>query len=288
MPRAAVAQFTGSVHWEENIAAVRRLAARAADANAELLGFHELASTIYPPFKEDPALFRLAEPEDGPSVEAARAIARECGLVMVYPFFEKDGDRYYNTALVFGPRGETLMKYRKVSIPVSRLLPGASETWFFQPGDLGFPVVDTPAGVRVGLIICYDRNLPEPARCVALNGADLLFVPVTTIAVTRPWWELLLRARAVENVVFVAAPSRVGQDRGGAPDATYIGESLIVDPRGEVIAHASADGEDLVWADLDLDLLARQRKRWLFFEARRPEVYAEMREPAPAPGPASA
>lgn len=282
MPRVAVAQFTGSVDWKENIAAVRRLAARAAVAKVDMLGFHELASTIYPPFKEDPALFDLAEPEDGPSVGAARAVAREHGLYMVYPFFEKDGTHFYNSALFLGPRGETLSKYRKATIPVSRLLPGASESWFFRPGDLGFPVVDTPFGLRVGMIICYDRNLPEPARCAALNGADLLFVPVTTIAVTRPWWELLLRARAVENVMFVAAPGRVGEDRGGAPGASYIGESLIIDPRGEVLAHASATDEDLVCADLDLELLARQRERWRFFDARQPGAYAPIVAPVGA------
>lgn len=287
MPRAAVAQFRGSRHWEENLVAVRRLATCAAEAGVNLLCFHELANTIYPPFAEDPALFALAEPEDGPSVEAARAVARETGLVVVFPFFERDGEHYYNSAVVLGPRGETLTKYRKVSIPVSRLLPGASETWFFRPGDLGFPVVDTPFGVRLGVIICYDRNLPEPARCAALNGADLLFVPVTTIEVTRPWWELLLRTRAVENVLFVGAASRVGEDRGGAPGAPYIGESLVIDPRGEVLAHGSPTEEDLVWADLDLDLLARQRKRWTFFASRRPEAYDVMGVPVRVATPVS-
>jgi beta-ureidopropionase len=193
--------------------------------------------------------------------------------MLVYPFFEKEGDLYYNSAIVFGPRGETLMKYRKTSVPTSRLLPGANERYFFQPGNLGFPVVQTPFDVRLGIVICYDRNLPEPARCVALNGADLLVVPITTTTLVRPWWELLLRARAVENIMYVAAPSRVGEDKGGAPGACYIGESLIIDPRGEVLAHASSEGEDLVWADLDLELLQRQRKQWTFFQDRRPELY---------------
>lgn len=276
MPRAAVAQFTGSVHREENIAAVRRLAATAAERGVNLLCFHELASTIYPPFAEDPALFALAEPEDGPSVEAARATARETGLVIVYPFFEKDGARYYNSAIAFGPRGERLLKYRKVTIPAARLLPGASEQYFFSPGDLGFPVTDTPFGIRLGVIICYDRNLPEPARCASLAGAELLFVPVTTLPVVRPWWELLLRARAVENVVFVGAASRVGEDRGGAPGARYIGESLLIDPHGEVIGHGSATDEELVCADLDLGLLERQRRRWTFFADRRPDQYGAL------------
>src|SRR5579875_910207 len=276
MPKLGVAQFTGSINWEENIAAVSRLTAAAAEAGVNLLGFHELASTIYPPYVENPDLFKLAEPDDGPSVSAAASIARQNELVRIYPFYEREGDRLYNSLMIFGPRGERLAKYRKTSVPASRLLPGASERYYFRAGDLGFPVVDTPWGVRVGAIICYDRNLPEPARCAAMNGADVLFVPVTTTKLVRPWWELLLRARAVENVMYVAAPSRIGEDRGGAPGVHYFGESLIVDPTGQVVAHASDTHEDLVSIELDLDLLRRQRKTWLFFEDRRPELYGSL------------
>ena len=97
MPKAGVAQFTGSVNHEENIAAVRRLAAKAAEAGVNLLCFPELANTVYVPFIEDRALFALAEPEDGESVTTARSIARENEMVLVYPFFERDGDNFYNT-----------------------------------------------------------------------------------------------------------------------------------------------------------------------------------------------
>jgi N-carbamoylputrescine amidase len=274
MPKAGVAQFSGSANWEENIAAVRRLAGKAAEVGVNLLCFPELANTVYVPFVEDRALFAYAEPETGGSVTAARAIARQHEMVLVYPFFEKDGDNFYNSAIVFGPRGEKLLKYRKHTVPSSRLFEATTEQFYFQPGDLGFPVVSTAFGIRVGLIICYDRNLPEPARCAALNGAELLFVPVTTIERARSRWELLLRARAVENVMFVAAANRVGKDKGGAPDAFYFGESLIVDPRGEIIGHGSPSAEDLVIAELDLECLRNQRRNWRFFEDRRPEGYA--------------
>jgi N-carbamoylputrescine amidase len=283
MPKLGVAQFTGSINWEENIAAVSRLAAAAAEAGVNLLGFHELASTIYPPFVEEPELFKLAEPDDGPSVAAAASIARHNELLMVYPFYEREGERLYNSAMIFGPRGERLAKYRKTSVPASRLLPGASERYYFRAGNLGYPVVDTPWDVRVGMIICYDRNLPEPARCAAMNGADVLFVPVTTTKLVRPWWELLLRTRAVENVMYVAAPSRIGEDRGGAPGVFYFGESLIVDPTGNVVGHASDAGEDLVAVELDLDLLRRQRRTWLFFEDRSPELYGVLTDPDKLP-----
>jgi beta-ureidopropionase len=283
MPKAGVAQFTGSVNHEENIAAVRRLAAKAAEAGVNLLCFPELANTVYVPFIEDRALFAFAEPEDGPSATAAGAIARENEMVMVYPFFERDGDNFYNTAIVFGPRGEKLTKYRKHTVPSSRLFKEATEQFYFRQGDLGFPVVSTPFGVRVGLIICYDRNLPEPARCAALNGAELLFVPVTTTQRAHSRWELLLRARAVENVMFVAAANRVGKDKGGAPDAFYFGESLIVDPRGDIIGHGSASQEDLVVAELDLECLKDQRKNWRFFEDRRPDGYGAISAAPAAP-----
>jgi predicted amidohydrolase len=273
MPKAGVAQFSGSVNWEENIAAVRRLAGKAAEAGVNLLCFHELANTVYMPFVEDRAFFRLAESESGGSVTAASAIARQHELVLVYPFFEREGDNFYNSAIVLGPRGEKLAKYRKHTVPSSRLFEQASEQFYFSPGNLGFPVVETPFGVRIGLIICYDRNLPEPARCAALNGAELLLVPVTTTELARSRWELLLRARAIENVMFVAAANRVGKDKGGAPDACYFGESLIVDPRGEIIAHASSGQEDLAVAELDLDCLRSQRRIWRLFEDRRPDGY---------------
>ena len=272
--RAGAGQFAGSRNWEDNLTAVGRLTQTAADNGVQMIGFHELASTIYPPFSKDPALLKLAEPESGASVTAAREIARRNKILMVFPFYENEDGRYYNSAVVIGPDGAVLMKYRKSHVPDSiGLLPGATERDLFGPGDQGFPTVETPFGARLGVIICYDRNLPESARCSALNGAEILYVPVTTISRLRPWWELLLRARAVENMMFVCAPSRVGIDKGGAPGAVYIGESLIVDPAGEILSHAGAEGEELVWADLDLDLLRKQRETWGFFKERRPQLY---------------
>jgi beta-ureidopropionase len=271
--KLGLAQFRGSRHREDNVQAVRRLARKAAEQGSRLLCFHELANTIYPAFTEDPQLFAMAESEDGPSVGAARAVARECGLVMVYPFFEKDGDRFFNTALIVGPHGETLGKYRKTSIPLTRLLPRGSERYYFHYGDLGFPVVQTPFGIRVGVIICYERNLPEPARCVALGGADLLFVPVTTTERARSRWEVLLRARAIENIMYVAAASRVGEDVDGAPGVYYLGESLVIDPAGNVIGRGNPSNEDLVFADIDVQVVHERRKDWRFLDDRQPGQY---------------
>jgi N-carbamoylputrescine amidase len=160
------------------------------------------------------------------------------------------------------------------------------ERYFFAPGDLGFPVVTTPSGVRVGVIICYERNLPEPARCIALNGADVLVVPVTTTPEARPVWEMLLRTRALENGLYVVAPSRVGLDEGGAEGVAYIGESLVISPTAAILGHGSASSEDLVVVDLDPALLGMRREGWSYVKDRRPEIYdvlAAVSTPASSP-----
>src|SRR4051794_21114379 len=121
MLKVGVAQFAGSANREENLETVRRLASKAAEKGVNFLSFQELANTVYVPFRDDRALFELAEPENGSSVTAASAIAHRYGQVLVYPFFEKDGEHYYNSAIIFGPRGEKLLKYRKHTIPSSDL-----------------------------------------------------------------------------------------------------------------------------------------------------------------------
>lgn len=224
-------------------------------------------------WENDPRHFAKAEPVPGPAVEAMQAVARETGMVVVYPMFERDGDRYYNTAIVLDTEGRIAGKYRKTSVPSARLLPGGVETFYFSPGDLPLTVFDTPFGFRFGIIICYERNLSEPARCVALEGADLLVCPVATVDVVRPWWEVLLRAHAIQNVMYVGACNKVGEDEGGAPGVRYFGTSLFIDPRGEVQRRGSENEEDVVVGELDLEDLRAQRERWCFLRDRRPELY---------------
>ncbi len=271
--RAALAQFTGSYATEKNVAKASALAREAAGNGAHIVCFPEICNTVYLPWEEDARHFAQAEPESGSSVTTMRAVARETGITIVYPFFERDGDHYFNAAVVIDPDGGIQGKYRKASVPHARLLPGASERFYFTPGDLPYRVFDTPFGFRFGIIICYERNLPEPARCVALAGADLLLVPVATTALVRPWWEVLLRAHAIQNVMYVGACNKVGPDEDGAPGTDYFGTSLMIDPRGDVVAQGSDTAEEIVYMDLDLDLLARQRAQWTFFEDRRPDLY---------------
>lgn len=136
------------------------------------------------------------------------ALARETGTVLLCPIFERTGDgRFFNTAAVLGPDGELVGKYRKSSIPFMdpRLSaePRGNEKYHFEPGDLGFPTFTTPFGVRIGILICYDRHFPEAARVLGLGGAEIVFVPTVTSGMTRYLWDLELRAHAVANIYYV-------------------------------------------------------------------------------------
>lgn len=279
VPRIALAQFGGSINGSANVRQVELMAREAAAQGANLVCFPEVSNTVYMPWENDPRHFDNAESAGGPSVEAVRAVARDTAMMIVYPLFERDGDHYFNTVLVIGVDGSVLGKHRKSSVATNGLFSGGSERTYFYPGDLPFCTFDTPWGFRLGLIICYERNLPEPARCAALQGADLLLCPVATTATVRPWWELLLRAHAVFNIFYVGACNKVGQECGGAPDTAYFGTSLGIDPAGNVVAKGSDTVPEIVLFDMDMDLLHAQRQRWSFFQDRRPDLYQVLARP---------
>jgi N-carbamoylputrescine amidase len=272
-PRVALAQLPGSLDAGRNRTAAEQLVRQAAAAGANLICLPELANTIYMPFENDERYFAQAEPLDGEQVRHMEAVARDTGTMVVYPFFEVDEGRYYNSTVVIGTDGEHVGHYRKASLPTSGLYPDGSETFYFTPGDRPLQVIETPWGFSFGVVICYERNLPEPARCLGLMGADLRLVPVATVDVVRPWWELLLRAHAVFNIFYVGACNKVGPEEGGDPDQPYFGTSLGVDPTGEVIATGSCVDPEVVLFDVDPAVLARQRERWSFYADRRPDLY---------------
>ena len=146
----------------------------------------ELFNTMYFCVETQPEYFDWAEPVPGPTTERMGALARELGIVLIAPMFERAPDgRYFNTAAVLGPDGRMIGKYRKSSIPFMDAAqssePRGNEKFYFTPGDLGFPTFDTPFA-RIGILICYDRHFPEAARVLGLGGAEILFVPTATTA----------------------------------------------------------------------------------------------------------
>ncbi len=180
---------------------------------------------------------------------------------------------YYNTAAVIDADGRYLGKYRKHHIPHCH--PGFWEKFYFTPGNAGYPVFQTRYA-RVGVYICYDRHFPEGARCLGLNGAEIVYNPSATVAgLSEYLWELEQPAHAVANQYFVAAINRVGTEAPWKIGEFY-GKSYFCDPRGKIVKQASRDKDELLVAELNLDEIQKVRDTWQFFRDRRPESYGEI------------
>ena len=277
----AGAQFSGNVDKAANIRTASRLVRRAAEAGAKIVCLPELFNTMYFCVERRPEYFDWAEPIPGPTTDTMAALARETGTVLICPVFERTADgTYYNAAAVLGPDGELLGKYRKSSIPFMDRArshePRGDEKFYFAPGDLGFPTFETPFG-RIGILICYDRHFPEAARVLGLGGAEIVFVPTNTTRMARYLWDLELRAHAIANVYYVCGVNKVGVDAGGS-SRDHHGDSLVCNPRGEILAQASATEEDVVLADVDLSVIPELRALWGYYRDRRPDLYGPVAE----------
>src|SRR5207247_1977201 len=168
---------------------------------------------------------------------------------------------YYNTAAVIDADGTYLGKYRKHHIP--HCAPGFWEKFYFKPGNLGYPVFKTQFA-DIGVYICYDRHFPEGARALGLNGAEIVFNPSATVAgLSEYLWELEQPAHAVANGYFVGAINRVGHEHPWNIGEFY-GKSYFCDPRGKIVAQAGRDKDEIVVADLDLDMITSVRHTWQF------------------------
>jgi N-carbamoylputrescine amidase len=208
---------------------------------------------------------------DGPTTRLMQERAKKHRMVMIVPLYEEEAPGvYYNTAAVIDADGTYLGKYRKNHIP--QVAPGFWEKYYFKPGNLGYPVFQTKYA-KVGVYICYDRHFPEGARELGLNGAEIVFNPSATVAgLSEYLWKLEQPAHAVANAYFVGAINRVGTE---APwnIGEFYGQSYFCDPRGKMLAAGSRDKDELIVADLDLDVIREVRNVWQFYRDRRPETY---------------
>ncbi|MGE3165674.1 MAG: nitrilase-related carbon-nitrogen hydrolase [Planctomycetota bacterium] len=213
---------------------------------------------------------------EGPTVQLLAETARRLGMVIVAPIYEEDlPGVYYNSAVVLDADGSFLGLYRKSHIP--HCAPGFWEKFYFRPGNLGYPVFDTAVG-KIGVYICYDRHFPEGARALGLNGAEIVFNPSATVAgLSEYLWKLEQPAHAVANAYFVGAINRVGREQPWDIGEFY-GQSYFCDPRGQFVAQGSRDRDELVVADLDLDVITEVRNVWQFYRDRRPETYGDLVE----------
>jgi beta-ureidopropionase len=208
---------------------------------------------------------------DGPTTRLMQEVAKKYSMAIVVPLYEEDETGvYYNTAAVIDADGTYLGKYRKSHIP--HTAPGFWEKFYFKPGNLGYPVFKTQYA-DIGVYICYDRHFPEGARELGLNGAEIVFNPSATVAgLSEYLWKLEQPAHAVANAFFVGAINRVGTEKPWNIGEFY-GQSYFCDPRGQFLAQASRDKDELITADLDLDKIREVRNVWQFYRDRRPETY---------------
>ncbi|MBI4466929.1 MAG: acyltransferase [Acidobacteria bacterium] len=248
-----------------------RLIHAAGRKRVQILCLQELFYGPYFCAEQDVRWYPLAEPVPGPTVRWAQKLAKKYKMVMVVPLYEVElAGVYYNTAAVIDANGHYLGKYRKHHIPHCH--PGFWEKFYFTPGNTGYPVFSTRYA-KVGVYICYDRHFPEGARVLGLNGAEMVFNPSATVAgLSEYLWELEQPAHAVANAYFIGAINRVGHEQPWDIGEFY-GKSYFCDPRGKIIAQASRDKDEVLVADLDLDLIQQVRSTWQFYRDRRPETY---------------
>ena len=246
------------------------LIAQAARRGAQIICLQELFCDVYFAATQDPRWHRGAEPVPGPTVERMREAARNHGVALVVPMHEEDQPGvYYNTAAVIDADGGLLGRYRKNHLPQQE---GFEEKYYFRPGDLGYPVFQTQFA-RIGIFIDYDRHFPEVGRLLALQGADILYNPCTTVvSLSKYLWLFEQRAIAMANGVFVGTVNRVGLE--STHPGLFYGSSYFCDPFGEILAQGAEDREEIVVADLNLDRIRQARELWPFFRDRRPETYS--------------
>jgi predicted amidohydrolase len=253
---AAAIQMASGPDRTANLARASALVREAAARGATLVALPEVFLWRGPRDEEATA----AEQVPGALTATLGALARELGIHLVAGSVleaSSGAARAYNTSCVFGPTGDLLARYRKLHL-FDVDLPGrvaVQESATRAPGD-AVVTVPTPLG-SLGLSICYDLRFPELYRALVRAGADVLLVPSAfTFPTGAAHWEVLCRARAIENQCYVVAPNQTGQSPHGFAD---YGDSLIVDPWGRVLARAG-DGEGVVTAEVDLDYLARVRR----------------------------
>ncbi len=252
---------------------------RAAADGSNVICLQELFNGPYPCQSEDHRQFDLAEEIPGPTIEAMSRLAAKHEVVIVAPIFERRAPGvYHNTAVVLDADGSIAGIYRKMHIPDDPLF---YEKFYFTPGDLGFKTIPTRYA-RLGVAICWDQWFPEAARLMALRGAEILLYPTAIGWIDEEKeefgsgqhdaWRTTLRAHAIANGLWLGAPNRVGIEER----LEFWGASLIVSPRGEVVAEADHHGECLVTTDCALDELDVVRTHWPFLRDRRIDAYEDL------------
>lgn len=265
---------------EANVDNAERLVRKAAADGAKIILIQELFETPYFCSEENSEFYRLASPVDqNNTVQRMAELARELEVVLPVSVFERSNNALFNSLVMIDADGSNMGTYRKTHIPDA---PGYSEKYYFSPGDKGFPVWDTRYG-RIGALVCWDQWFPEPARILALKGAELLLYPSAigselnssdTLALRH--WQNTMRGHAAANIVPVIASNRVGTEDGINGKIRFFGSSFISDHTGELIGECDQETESVLVCDVDIDASNDYRICWNLFRDRRPGIYGEI------------
>lgn len=282
---AGLIQMSMSPNPIDNLKKAKSFVEKAAKKGAEVICLPEMFKSQYFCQKEDHDFFKLAEPMLGESVETFQKISKKNKVVIIVPIFERRAAGiYHNSLAVINANGKVAGIYRKMHIPDD---PAYYEKFYFTPGDLGFKSFKTKYG-NIGTLICWDQWYPEGARLTALQGADILFYP-TAIgwhpsekekygAKQRESWITVQRGHAVANGIYIAAANRVGYEKldKESDGIEFWGSSFICDPQGEIIAQASTDKEEIIYAEINLSYVESVRQHWPFLRDRRVDAYGDI------------
>ena len=252
----------------------------AAKKKAKIICLPELFLSPYFCQTESHSKFKLAEKIPGKKTILYCELAKKLSVILIIPLFEKKTSGFYhNTSIIINEKGKIISKYRKMHIPDD---PGYYEKFYFTPGDLGFKSTKTKYA-KIGSLICWDQWFPEAARLTVLKGAEILFYP-TAIG----WhpkekkkfgksqldaWIVMQRSHAIANGVFVAAINRTGLEKIGNKKIHFWGNSMIIDPSGNIVARAKSEKEEILICDINLSKIENTRNHWPFLRDRRIDYY---------------
>lgn len=271
----------------ENRRTAETMVRRAAADGAQIILLPELFENPYFCQERRYASYDLATtPAENPAIQQLRRVAAELNVVLPVSFYEKAGNVLYNSVAIIDADGTVLGIYRKTHIPDDHFY---QEKFYFTPGDTGFKVWDTRFG-KIGVGICWDQWFPEAARCMALDGAELLFYPTAIGSEpvlecdSMPHWQRCMQGHAAANLVPVIAANRIGtetvtpdsENQQQSSSLTFYGSSFIADNTGALVECADRTSDTVLLHTFDLDELRGMRLSWGVFRDRRPEMYGRI------------
>ncbi|MFA5991394.1 MAG: carbon-nitrogen hydrolase [Candidatus Doudnabacteria bacterium] len=259
-----------------NVKKTEKMIRTAAKKGAQIICLQELFQSPYFPQWEKMDKNKYAETIPGVTSLTMQKLAKELNITIIVPMYEKLGNKFYNTAVVFDGKGKNIGKYHKIHIPHD---PGFYEKEYFEHGQLGYKIFQT-GGVKFAVLICYDQWFPEAAREARLAGAEIIFYPTAVGEIIGykaegDWhdaWETIQRGHAIANSLYVATVNRTGREGR----MQLFGQSFISDPFGKILKRASKTSEEILVQKLDLSRNKFFAEGWGFLRNRRPDTYKNL------------